>query len=272
MARPKATRRASSTNAVRSNDPGPLDRYWDQSRQPLQILVFLLPLVIFYELAMLSFLRRADATFTNLAHKTLLTLFDAAGIRGLGWYLPGAVLVVVLLVSHLLSGKRWQVHAPTLGGMVVESAALTLPLLALGQLVARLQNTVLAAGMDAGRGAADVAAFDLSGRIAFSVGAGLYEELVFRMLLCNVIHAIVVDVGKASQRTGVIWAVSISSVLFMAYHWIGAGPGSSTLVVSAFYLAAGVYFGLLYEWRGFGIVVAVHALYDTITVLLMKAA
>lgn len=272
MARPKATRRSSNIDAVRSKDPGPWDRYWDHSRQPLQILVFLLPLVVFYELAMLSFLRRADATFTNLAHKALLTMFDAAGVHGLGWYLPGVVLVVVLLVSHLLSGRGWQVHPSTLCGMVVESVALTLPLLALGQLVARLQHTVLAAGFGGGNSAADVAAFDLGGRIAFSVGAGLYEELVFRMLLCNVIHAIVVDVGKASQRTGVIWAVGVSSVLFMAYHWIGAAPGASTVAVSAFYLTAGVYFGLLYLWRGFGIVVGVHALYDIITVLLMKAA
>jgi membrane protease YdiL (CAAX protease family) len=107
-------------------------------------------------------------------------------------------------------------------------------------------------------------------KMAISVGAGLYEELMFRMLLIAVIHTLLVDVGKASEGLGATIAVIISAAAFAWYH---KSPGvAMTAQQAMFYVLAGLYFGAIYVLRGFGIVVAVHALYDVIAFSLLASA
>ena len=109
--------------------------------------------------------------------------------------------------------------------------------------------------------------FNQRGHEAISVGAGLYEELVFRMMLIAVIHTLLVDLAGLRPRTGTGLAILISAVAFTWYHPLTDAAGVVSAPRIAFYFLAGLYFGLVYVWRGFGIVVAVHALYDIITVV-----
>lgn len=240
-----------------------LDGYWKVSRRPLQILVFLTPLVLLYELAMISVLRVGTVQHFNIAHHSLVRFFDVFGIETAGWYLPGAALVVVLLTWQMLAHEPWRIDVRGLGLMAAESLLLALPLIVVGNLVLQL---------DAGPGAAPAMALSgetlgPAGRIAGSIGAGLYEELVFRMLLIGVIHTLLVDVASMKRATGMAIAIGVSAVLFVGYHWIGGGPGGVPLGRNVFYLLAGCYFGLLFVMRGFGIVVGAHALYDIMVVL-----
>jgi membrane protease YdiL (CAAX protease family) len=245
--------------------------YWRISKRPIQMLVFLLPLVVYYEVAMLTILSIGDdgaltRTYTNQAHKALLVLFEEVGAEASGWYLPGAALVVVMLTWQVLAREPWRIAPRAMALMVVESLALTVPVLVLGQLAARLSPDLAAppafAPGDSGNAVAELS---VAGRVAFSVGAGLYEELVFRMLVLGVLHTLLVDVGGMANRGGTAIAVAVSSLLFMAYHWVGADASTLSFAYSAFYLVSGLYFGLVFVARGFGIVVAVHAIYDVIT-------
>ena len=61
----------------------------------------------------------------------------------------------------------------------------------------------------------------------------------------------------------------ISAVLFALYHPLKTGAGVLEIRRAAFFLLAGVYFGVLYVVRGFGIAVATHALYDIAVVVLL---
>lgn len=230
-------------------------RYWLLSRRPLQILVFLLPLVVAYEVALISVLR-AEAVNIE-AHKQLRRVFEAFGIYPAGWYLPGLLLVIVLLVWHLLTRERWRIDGRALGLMLIESIVLVFPLFMLSQAVGHLAAAAV-------EGATDIGQYSVTTRLAISIGAGLYEELIFRMLIIAVIHAIMVDVAKASERWGAAAGVVLSAVLFTIYH-----PDLTAPRVVFFFLA-GLYFGVIYLWRGFGIVVATHALYDVVTVLTMS--
>ncbi len=60
-----------------------------------------------------------------------------------------------------------------------------------------------------------------------------------------------------------------SAAAFTIYHPVEAASGGVSIRKVAFYFLAGLYFGGIYVLRGFGIVVAVHALYDIVTVLLL---
>ena len=180
-------------------------KYLVASRQPLHVLAFLLPLILAYEAGLALFLRSSEGVLTNKAHETLLQFFDFFGITATGGlHLGGAAIVVVLLVWHLLNRDRWRVYPAIPGGMAVESLVLTLPLIVLGLVINSRVSAAFGAGT--GQGVTDLAAMSIWSRLAISIGAGLYEELVFRMLLIAVLHTLLVDV--VGVRSGVGAAIA----------------------------------------------------------------
>jgi hypothetical protein len=235
--------------------------YWVASRQPLSILAFLLPLVIAYEIGLALVLRSEQGVLTIRAHETLLDFFRIFGLSAHGGlFLGGAAIVVVLLVWQLLTREPWQVEPATLAMMATESLALTLPLVGVG-LVIRAPEAAAAAP--------DLATMSLGARLAISVGAGLYEELLFRMTLIAVTHTLLVDVARLPGRTGAAVAILVSAAAFTWYHPLTDAAGAFSIGRAGFFFLAGLYFGLVYVVRGFGIVVGTHVLYDVIVVSML---
>lgn len=255
-----------------TEEPQLADGYLAVSRRPLQMLAFLLPLIIGYEIALSLLLRHDNEIITNLAHKTLIQFFNVFGMSHSGGLLLGGILiVVVLLVWHVLARDPWHVDFTALGLMALESAALVVPLLALGRILGNSFSSVALATVGApspagGAAPVDVAGLDLVSRVAISVGAGLYEELAFRMLLIAALHTLFVDLGKMSHMIGASIAVILAAGAFTWYHPLGGPSGEVSMARLTFFFLAGLYFGIVYVLRGFGIVVAVHALYDIITI------
>lgn len=242
------------------------DGYLAISRQPLTTLVFLLPLIVAFEACLALVLRSGDGLTTNTveAHRQLLAFFSRFGIApGGGLYLGGIVIVVVLFVWHLLRRDRWRVSWPLLMGMGAESLLLAVPLLLLGSLISGGMATVPPAGFSS---------LDLMSQMAISVGAGLYEELAFRMILIAALHTLLVDIGGLPDRLGTTIAIIVSAIAFTTYHDLHGPDGVLSYARVVFLLAAGGYFGAIYAVRGFGIVVGVHAAYDILTVLLSHFA
>ncbi len=236
-----------------------IDRsYWATSRRPLEMLVFLLPFILLYEICLVFVLRNDQGTITNQAHQWLVRYFDFAIPEELGLSFPPLVIFVVLLLWHFLSRNPWRPAWGTIGLMVVESALLAIPLVVLSRFVHELLPMV-------GQEETILGGLGPMGRIAMSIGAGLYEELLFRMLLFFLIHTFVVDLLRFSSLTGTMLAILLSAVLFALYH-PPVGPEATYLTGRTFfYIAAGLFFGLVYVARGFGIVVAVHAFYNLVT-------
>ena len=164
-------------------------------------------------------------------------------------------MVVVLLLWQVLARNQCNASPQVLLFMVIESILLVIPLLVFARVIQQLLPLVGAEGEI-------IQGLDPWGRIAMSIGAGLYEELVFRMLIVFVVHTLVVDALRFSNAAGLTVAILVSALLFSFYHPVWDADGSLLMGRAAFYFAAGRWFGLLYVVRGFGIVVAVHAFYD----------
>jgi membrane protease YdiL (CAAX protease family) len=101
------------------------------------------------------------------------------------------------------------------------------------------------------------------------LGAGLYEELLFRLMLFPIIRAVLRMAG-ASERAGVITAIIVTSLIFSGAHYelfTGAGDVFRWYTFIARFLA-GVFFNLLFVYRGFGICAGSHAAYDIYIALL----
>ena len=263
---------SSSPSAAADPDQGP-PSYWVACKQPLPILWFLLPLIVAYEAGLALLLRSSEGVLTNKAHETLLQFFDTFGLPASGGlFLGGAAIVVVLLVWHVLTREPWRFELATPGLMAVESLVLTIPLIVMGVVIG---SSSVAAAPGGGPGPTDLTAMSAWERVAISVGAGLYEELLFRMLLIAILHTLLVDVGKLRSATGAGIAIVVSAVAFTVYHPL-ADPNAASAGVSvqriAFYFLAGLYFGAVYVLRGFGIVVGTHALYDILVVTVLSGA
>lgn len=260
--------------------------YLDLSQRPLQILIFLLPLVILYELGTWRYAGDGE-TLVISAQKMLSDFFELFSVTGL--YLPGFALVAVLLAWHAVSRDKWEVHLGVPAVMFVESVVLAMPLLVMDGLIHRLFPDLgistgafqlgsllpaLAGGPPgAGAGSAVSIWADLpwQTRLVLSLGAGLYEELVFRMILIALAHFVLVDALGVKHGPGAALSLLISAAAFTLYHDLAPqGRGVEAHAV-LFYFTAGLYFASLYVVRGFGIAVGAHAVYDALVIVILPA-
>lgn len=227
--------------------------YFQRSELPLTSLAFLLPMLVLYELGTRFFATDFGhhAEQRIIAFNLLQDFFHLFGATGR--YLPALAVVGVLLSWHIARADSWQVDLRHVIGMGVESLLLTIPLMGLGFVAARYLPLVgihsLAANM-----------------LVLSIGAGVYEELVFRLIAFTVLSFLFVDVLGIHRSWSLLLIVVISALLFSAYHYLG--NERFLLRTFAFRTIAGLYFGLVFIYRGFGITAGTHAAYDIIVVVL----
>jgi hypothetical protein len=233
-----------------------LESYWARSQRPLHVLVFLLPLVIVYEIGSVVFLTdpRTQTQIGVAANRLFSDFFSLFGPAAA--FLPGVALLVVLLVWHVLSRDRWSVEPKTLGGMLIESLAWTMPLLVLAAASSHAK-AVLAVPAPGGVGA--LSGLSIGAEMTIAVGAGLYEEMLFRLVGLALLHFILVDLIGLTERVGAAVAVVLAALAFAVYHQPQLPAQWPDFL---FYTVAGIYLGSVYVMRGFGIVVATHAVYD----------
>jgi len=231
------------------------------------VLVFLLPLIALYEMGSALYLTDHGRGLieTIKAQKVLTDFFEAFGTATL--FLPGIALVVVLLTWHLLERDRWVVRPNVLLGMLAESFLWTLPLLVFGVLITSGGRAAMG-GVEGGV-EQPLAQLPWQSKLTLSIGAGLYEELLFRLILIAAVHFVLVDLLGMRNVTGGIIAAIASAAAFALYHDISRVGGGIDFGRAAFYALAGVYFASIFVLRGFGIVVAVHALYDIIVLVVV---
>jgi len=258
MAGARERRRPSSRPVLR-------DGYAEASRRPLETLFFLLPLLALYEFGLASALRRGDATIEVIAQKSAAQLLRAAGVHAENFgmsvlSLPAIGIVLTMVAWQVIGRFAWTLRLPAVLGMYAESAAMAVPLAAINALVTRrIAGDAASIGALAGQGVLT--------RVTGAIGAGVYEELVFRMCLMGALHMLLADVAAWKEPRAWIAAVASSAALFSWYHaWI---PDHAPIGAwgHAFLALAGAWWGLLYHWRGFGVAVGAHIAYD-LTVLL----
>jgi hypothetical protein len=100
-----------------------------------------------------------------------------------------------------------------------------------------------------------------------AIGAGVHEELVFRLGLFAGGAALLAVLGMG-RKTALLVAALVSSVVFSAVHHIGALGDPFTLNVFVYRLLAGLLFAAIFYWRSLAHAVYTHALYDVYVMLI----
>ena len=229
-----------------ATEPG----YWAISRAPLTSLVFALPLVLAYEGGVLLLGR---GTPRNGADVWLRQALDALGFGS--YFLLPTLTILGLLAWHHVEHDRWRFSPAVLLGMAGECVLWAAMLVG----IARLQDRFwpLAAGVGDG----------LVVRLIGFCGAGLYEEVLFRLLLLPVLVWTCERLGMPALSAAA-WGLLGSSLLFSLAHYVGPLGDTFALYSFTFRFLAGVFFAVLFLARGFGIVAGSHALYDVMVGLL----
>ncbi len=238
--------------------------YWTESQRPLVSLVFVTPLLLLYEGGVLLLGPRAVHNGADVWMRQLLNLI------GLGryWLLP--VLVVgILLAWHHVRRDRWRFAPAVLLGMLVESALLAGVLVGLAYLERSLFADWIAAAWGGGTLQISGRLAGLVGRLVGYFGAGIYEEVLFRLLLVPAIAALLKLAGLRPARA-VAAAIVLTSLAFSAAHYIGRYGDPLEFSSFVFRFLAGAFFAVLFVYRGFGIAAGTHALYDIFVGLFLR--
>ena len=98
--------------------------------------------------------------------------------------------------------------------------------------------------------------------ITLSIGAGIWEELFFRLILINLLFHLFIYVLKINKVIAITISIFISSVMFSASHYLiyfGQEFDFTSFLYRGF---SGIFLGILYLVRGYGITVYCHIFFD----------
>lgn len=236
----------------------PLD-YWHESARPLAALAFVAPMLAAYEGGVLLLGTSAPRNGADVWLRQWLDLL------GFGQYflLPLAA-CGILLAWHHTTHQPWRLRPSVLAGMGLESLLLGFFLLVAAQLQGSLVSLPTVAA-EAERGTS----VEFFTRVISYCGAGIYEELLFRLMLIPALAGGLRLLG-APRLVSLAGAVLVGSVLFSAAHYrIFTTVGDEFAWFTFLFRAlAGLFFSALFIRRGFGIAAGAHALYDVFVALL----
>src|SRR5262245_25425437 len=227
--------------------------YLPAARHPWPCLLFVLPLLIAYEAGVLTLGGAHPESIRNGADHWRRCGLGSVGLRFF-WIPPTVLALVFIVLSWLCRKDRPRDLVGVLSGMVLESVAFALGLWAVSRLVAPL---LARAGVEL---ALDTSETGVRQVITY-LGAGIYEEAIFRLALFSLIAGILRWINLPRGVAVGLAAVG-SAVLFSTAHHVGPYGQEYSNFLFVFRLVAGLYFALLYQLRGFGIVVGAHACYN----------
>jgi hypothetical protein len=243
-----------------------MPRYFQLTRKHSYALLFALPLLVLYEVGA-AFIAGPTKGLRNGADVLLRTLLATGGIHSTLAFTAILVVGAAILIARERRREQVPLKAGVFAGMMVESV---LYALVFGTVVASMTGWVLGgwrlAADPAGGSVDHLSAAD---GLVLSLGAGFYEELLFRVLLVGGLLAVFKSSG-VGKTAGRIWAAVLAALLFSAFHYIGPYAYPLELGSFTFRFLSGLALNALFITRGFGITAWTHALYDVYVLVLHR--
>jgi len=283
------------------------DSYLERTSRPVYALIFLLPFIVFYELGTI-FINTDLLNQTQVrvvAFVWLQKLLEYLGFGGkFAWAAPALAVVLILMALQLAARKQWRFWAGDIWPMAIECILLAVPLIVLSLFLNRTEEPQNGIGRFDGSvkqihvvenvpiritscsvvtaeqpsamqtGAGEEKTRSLLADVVTGIGAGIYEELVFRLILICALMVLFQNVLHLGHKNSIILSVLVSAALFSAHHHIvyldgQFGPSAPfNWTEFGFRTIAGVYFAALFAVRGFGITAGTHAFYDIIATII----
>jgi hypothetical protein len=227
--------------------------YLRATRHPWPCLLFVLPLVIAYELGVIVLGGPHPENLRNGADNWLRVGLTRVGISWV-WLPPAVLLALMAVWTWKRRYERPNEVLAVLSGMVLESVAYAIGLWAASRALGPLLEQF---GIELSTGSSE----STVGQVITYLGAGIYEEALFRLILFSCILRLL-RLLDVNGLLAILLAASASALLFSAAHHIGPYGQQYSNYLFLFRLIAGLYFAILFQARGFGIAVGAHACYN----------
>ncbi len=255
----------------------PFVAYIDCSRRPIACLYFILPFLIIYHggVWILKSLERPVANGADIMLGKIINIFYYGSawlysqvfpgseitessilwvIKILGSFFSLLFIIFILLLQQHLSNTSWKINKSTILYMYIESLIFAIPPFILVWIV----NKIIM--LNTGYSAVN----DWINGIVLSVGAGVYEEFLFRMIIMSILFLTLPNLLRVKDRSLYIIVMLVQAIIFAVFHYLPWSKEAFYLPVFTFRIVAGLYFGYIYQERGFGIAAGSHVFYDII--------
>jgi len=233
-----------------------LSPYFSQTKSLTYSYLIALPLLILYEILILISQPDADGFVRLSTDIWIKWVFASIGFDTLK-FTVALVLIMGLYVYFKDRKNPVRVRGRFFLYMILESTAYAI---IIAMLISGFLGLIF--NMDANAGIASLSKFQ---QFALSIGAGLYEELIFRVLLVN---GLLVLFGWMGFQKG--WkhasAMILAALLFSSVHYFGSYGDMFTLSSFLFRFLFGLALNGLLIYRGFGIAAWTHSIYDVLLV------
>lgn len=239
-----------------SEAPPRLKNYFNSTNTLLYSYLISLPLLLLYEI--LIFIAQPDS-------EQVVRISVDVWIKTLFSYFGQDVLSITLIFVALLGifvlykerRKLSSLKAGYFATMLMEASAYAF-LLAL--IISTTVNSLLQIAAPE-----TVQSLSTLQQLALSLGAGLYEELFFRVILVSLLLLIMKYLVQTKWLRFAL-AMVIAALLFSAVHYIGELGDTFTLGSFLFRFLFGLALNAIYIFRGFGMAAWTHAIYDVMVV------
>lgn len=228
--------------------------YYRRSRSFSLGIVSILPLIVLYHCGIVQ----TSYPFRNLAQVALEGPLRLVGL--------GAAHILNIALVLALVAVLWRSDtddSPSFLIVLIMVAEGALYALALHRGGLALTDAIY----EHGRRVIFAAGFQEFAPLLLALGAGVYEELLFRLLLVGGLSHLLSTVFMWPRLLSLGVALLLSSVAFAAVHHIGA-EGEPLVAYNFLYRAVcGALLGVVFLTRGLGVTVWTHAIYNAIVVL-----
>jgi len=228
--------------------------YFLQTRSSFYSFLFTIPLFFIYEVGILFLSKDDILVVRNGADFLMRSILESFGIFGL--YGLGAIFLVGFIITYIYffnDNSNKSIRADYLFIMIFESVCWALILYFL------LSKFMLALMNPIGK--------TIAQQVTLAVGAGIYEEFLFRVMLISGLTGIIGFVFLWSEKTRKAAALIIAAGIFSAFHFMGDYGDYFSMELFILRFFAGIVLGILYLSRGFGITAYAHSIYDLIVLI-----
>jgi predicted Abi (CAAX) family protease len=226
--------------------------YFRKSSSHLYSFIISLPIFLIYEVG-IFWMRNIEFNYIQNGADVLIEQI----ILKLGFdviYVSSIIFLFILLIIIYYQKRHFNslsISRPYLGVMFLESMVYASILFFL------MGNLYLM----------DVSTNDIYCNMILSLGAGIYEELIFRVLLIYISYQSIKFLFRLGKFSANFYAVILSAILFSLFHFIGAESFNQEAFAVRF--IAGIFLASLYVQRGFGVTAITHSFYDIFVIFLL---
>ena len=228
--------------------------YFLQTRSSFYSFLFTIPLFFIYEVGILFLSKDDILVVRNGADFLMRSILESFGIFGL--YGLGAIFLIGFIITYIYffnDNSNKSIRADYLFIMIFESVCWALILyFLLSKFMLVLMNPI-------GK--------TITQQVTLAVGAGIYEEFLFRVMLISGLTGIIGFVFLWSEKVRKAAALIIAAGIFSAFHFVGDYGDFFSMELFLLRFFAGIILGILYIARGFGITAYAHSIYDLIVLI-----